>query len=99
MFSLSMVKPSKDQKGKAVLNAFIEIVNESDCKINFYEERRFYNKLIQKWLDNIAVIINSTHNEGNSVITKRFIKTLKTKIYKKWHLMIANLIFLIWINW
>ena len=36
MFSLSMVKPSKDQKGKAVLNAFIEIVNESDCKTNFY---------------------------------------------------------------
>ena len=26
------VKPLKDKKGKAVLNAFIEIVNESNCK-------------------------------------------------------------------
>ena len=25
----------------------------------------------------------STHNEGKSVIVERFIKTLKTKIYKK----------------
>ena len=29
----------------------------------------------------------STHNEGKSVITKRFIKTLKSKIYEK---MTAN---------
>ena len=29
----------------------------------------------------------STHNEGKSVITERFIKTLKSKIYKK---MTAN---------
>ena len=29
----------------------------------------------------------STHNEGNSVIAERFIKTLKDKIYKK---MTAN---------
>ena len=35
MFSLGMVKPSKYQKCKTVLNAFIEIVNESDCKTNF----------------------------------------------------------------
>ena len=29
----------------------------------------------------------STHNEGKSVITERFIKTIKSKIYKK---MAAN---------
>ena len=34
----------------------------------------------------------STHNEGTSVIAERFIKTLKAKFYKKWQLMIANLI-------
>ena len=28
------VKPVKDKKGKTVLNAFIEILNESDCKSN-----------------------------------------------------------------
>ena len=28
------VKPLKDKNGKTVLNAFIEIVNESNCKPN-----------------------------------------------------------------
>ena len=28
------VKPFKDKKGKTVFNAFIEIVNESNCKPN-----------------------------------------------------------------
>ena len=28
------VKPLKDKKGKTVLNAFIEIVNESNLKLN-----------------------------------------------------------------
>ena len=41
----------------------------------------------------------STLNEGKSVIAENFIKTLKAKIYKKWQLMIANLIFLVWINY
>ena len=27
-------KPLKDRKGRTVLNAFIEIVNESNCKQN-----------------------------------------------------------------
>ena len=40
----------------------------------------------------------STHNDANSVTDERFIKTLKAKIYKKWQLMIVNLILVIWIN-
>ena len=38
---------------------------------------------MQKWLDNNDILMYSTHNEGKSVIAERFIKTLKTKIYKK----------------
>ena len=54
---------------------------------------------MQEWLDNNDVLMYSTHNEGKSVITERFIKTLKAKIYKKkWQSMITNLIFFIWIN-
>ena len=37
---------------------------------------------MQEWLDN-DILMYSTHNEGKSVITERFIKTLKSKIYKK----------------
>ena len=42
---------------------------------------------MQEWLDNINILMYSTHNEGKSVIAERFIKTLKAKIYKK---MTAN---------
>ena len=38
---------------------------------------------MQKWLDKNDILMYSTHNEGTSAITERFIKTLKTKIYKK----------------
>ena len=38
-------------------------------------------------MDNNDVLMYSTHNEGKSVIAERFIKTLKSKIYKK---MTAN---------
>ena len=43
------VKPLKDKKGKTVLNAFIEIKNESNWKPNklqFDQGREFYNKLM-----------------------------------------------------
>ena len=80
------VKPLKDEKGKAVLNAFIETVNESNCKPNKLwvdQGREFYNKLRQEWLDNNCILMYSTHNEGKSVIAERFIKNLKSKIYEK----------------
>ena len=81
------VKPLKDKKCKTVLKAFIEIVNESNCKPNklwFDQGRGFYNfKLMQEWLDNNDVLMYSTRNEGKSVIAERFIKTLKSKICKK----------------
>ena len=71
---------------KAILNAFIEIVNESNRKPNkswVDQGRKFYNKLMQKWLDNNNISMYSRHNEGKSVIGERFIKTLKAKIHKK----------------
>ena len=80
------VKPSKYKKGKTVVNAFIEIVNESNRKPNklwIDQRKEFYNKLMQEWLKNNNALIYSIHDEGKSVITERFIKTLKAKIYKK----------------
>ena len=48
------VNPLKDKKGKTVLNAFIEIINESNSKLNTWvgQGREFYNKFVQKWLHN-----------------------------------------------
>ena len=47
----SWVKSLKGKKGKTVLNAFIEIVSESNCKLNKLwvdQGREFYNKLMQE---------------------------------------------------
>ena len=55
--------------------------------INYVQEREFYNKLIQEWLGNNYILMYSTHNGGKSVIAERFIKILRSKIYKK---MTAN---------
>ena len=80
------VKPLKDKRGKTVLNAFIETVNESNRKPNklwFDQGREFCNKVMQEWLDNNNILVYLTRNEGKAVIAERFIKVLKAKIYKK----------------
>ena len=38
---------------------------------------------MQEWLEVNDILTYSTHNEGKLVIAERFIKTLKSKIYKK----------------
>ena len=37
---------------------------------------------MESWLQDNNIEMCSTHNEGKSVAAKRFIRTLKTKIYK-----------------
>ena len=92
------VKPLKDEKGRTILNAFIKIVNKSNCKPNKLlvdQEREFYNKTVLDWLDNNDILMYSTHNEGKSVIAERFIQTLNAEVYKRRQVMIANLILVI----
>ena len=64
---------------------FIKIVNASNHKPNKLwvdQERKLHNKLMQECLD-CNTLMYSTHIEGTSVITERFIKTLKSKTYEK----------------
>ena len=82
----SWVKTLKDKKGKKVLNAFIKIANESNCKANKLwvdQGSEFYNKPLQERLGNNGILMYSTHNEGKWVIAEWFIKELETKIYKE----------------
>ena len=37
---------------------------------------------MKSWLQDNNIKIYSTHNEGKSVVVKRFIRTVRTKIYK-----------------
>ena len=79
------MKPFEDKKRKTVLIVFIKIVNQSNRKPNKLwvdQGREIYNKLMEEWLDNNDDLMYSTHNEGKSVIAERFIKTLKSKIFK-----------------
>ena len=76
------VKPLKKEIVKTVLNAFIEIINESNRepnKLPVDQGREFYNRLLQEWLDNNDILMYLTHNEGTSVIAERFMETLKDK--------------------
>ena len=71
------VKPLKIEKGKTVLNGFIEIVSEFYRKPNKLwvdQGREFYNQLMQEWLENNDILVQSTYNEGKSVIADRFIE-------------------------
>ena len=46
---------------------------------------------MQRWLDDNSTLLYLTLDEGKSVVTERFIRTLKGKTYKKnWWLMIVN---------
>ena len=58
------VKPLKDKHSKTVLNALIEIVNESNRKLNKLwvdQGREFYYKFMQEWLKNNDILRYSTH--------------------------------------
>ena len=72
------MKPLKDRKGKTVLNAFMEIINKSNRK----PIKLRIDQLMQEWLHNNDILTYSTHNDGKSVVSEIFIKTLKAKIYK-----------------
>ena len=42
----------------------------------------FYNSFLKKSLKDNDIEMYLIHNKGNSVVAERFIRTLKTKIYK-----------------
>ena len=79
------VFPLKDNKVVTIVNAFQKILKQSNRKPNKIwvdKGSEFYNNCLKKWLRDNDIAMYSTHNEGKSVVTERFIKTLKNKISK-----------------
>ena len=79
------VVPLKDKKGISIFKAFQIILKQSNRKLNKIwvdKGSGFYNAYFKKWLRDNDIVMYSTHNEGKSVVAKRFIRTLKGKIYK-----------------
>ena len=86
----------KDKKGTTVVNAFQSILKESNRKPNKVwtdHGGESYNNFFKKWLKDTNIEMYSTHNEGNSVLAERFIRTLKKKIYKHMTAISKNVYF------
>ena len=56
--------------------------NVNQTKYGLKKEVNSTIVLCKKWLKNNDIEMYSIHNEGISVVPERFIRTLKTKIYK-----------------
>ena len=81
----AFVVPLKNKKGTSIANAFQKLLSNSNRKPNKIwvdQGSEFYNTHFKKWLQENNIKLYSTHNEGNSVVAERSIKTLKNKIYK-----------------
>ena len=79
------VIPLKDKKVVSIVNAFQKILRESNrktSKVWVDKGSEFYNYSFKKWLKDNETETYSTHNEGKSVVAVKFIRILKTKIYK-----------------
>ena len=79
------VVPLKDKKDVSIVNAFQKTLNDSNRKPNkIWVEKgsEFYNNSFKKWLRDNDIEMYLIHHEGKSVVAERFIRTLKTKIYK-----------------
>ena len=56
--------------------------NRKPNKIWVNKGSEFYNSSFKTWLKDNDIEIYSIHSKGKSVVVERFIRTLKTKIYK-----------------
>ena len=77
--------PLNDTKGAIIVNAFQNILNDSKRKPNKIwvdKGSEFYNRSMKSWLGKNDIELYSTHNEGKSVVAERFIRTLKSRVYK-----------------
>ena len=87
--------PLKDKKGISIVKAFQIILKYSNRRVENPSAQHakpnkiwvdkgseFYNADLKKWLRDNNIVMYSTHNEGKSVAAERFIRTLKSKIYK-----------------
>ena len=93
----ALVVPLKDKESATIVDAFKKILNDSmelDSKSSEAKSKgrkpnniwvdqgsEFYNNFLKKWLKDNDTEMYSTHNEENSVVAERFIRTLKTKVY------------------
>ena len=77
------VVPLKDKRGITIVNAFQKIISKErkPNKIWVDQDSEFYNNIFKRFLKINKIAMYSTYNE--SVVTERFIRTLKNSCFKK----------------
>ena len=81
----AFVIPLENKKGISVTNGFHKIIKQYNRKRNKIwvdQGGEFYNNIFKKRLSDNNIIMYSTYNEGKLVVAERFIRTLKSKLYK-----------------
>ena len=78
------VVPLKGKRGISIVNVFQEIISagRKPNKILVDQGGEFYNRLFKRFLKINNTEVYSTYNEGKSVVAERFIRKLKSKIFK-----------------
>ena len=76
----------KDKAAKTVFDSFTSVIQKSNRqpqKIHCDKGSEFYNKLFDKFLADNKIIRYSTYSEFHNPIVERFVKTIKTWIWKE----------------
>ena len=89
------VVPLKDKKGVSIVNVFQKIISEGrkPNKIWVNQGSEFYNNSFKDFLKINNTEMHSTYNQRKSVVTERFIRTLKNKIFKQMAAVSRNVYF------
>ena len=90
------VVPLKDKKGISIVDAFQKIIDDSNrkpSKVWVDKGSEFYNNSFKKWVKENDIEMYSIHNKGKSVVAEKFIRTLKSKIFKHVTVILKNVYF------
>ena len=89
------VVPLKDKRRITIVNAFQKIISEGrkPNKIWFDQGSEFYDNSSKNFSKINNIEMYSTYNEGKSVVAERFIRTLKSKIFKHMTAVSKNVYF------
>ena len=75
--------PLIDKTGKSMTRAFETIVEKrKPSKMWVDRGGEFYNRTMDRWLEENGIERYSTYNEGKAVVVERFNRTLKTRMWK-----------------
>ena len=77
-----LLKDKKRCKHCCSISKYFKQSNKKPNRIWVDKGSEFYNTSFKKWVQNNNIVMYSTHNEGKFVVAERFIRTLKSKIYK-----------------